>query len=166
MGYNDSGVKIQQNKADFLKLKILMAKKFLPFIFLANVLLITNWLIGVEQFFMDIKEQLLQEIESSTDVILAETLDFLRFIKTKTRSEEASLDSLPKDNCTDESSHFPSKERTTKPEKKEAMPIFKGSKAEDLLKFAGTWQGNDFGECLQLVYETRYQKVFEQSDSL
>lgn len=160
MGYNDSGVTTRQNKADFFKLKILTAKKFLPFIFLANVLLITNWLIGVEQFFMDIKEQLLQEIESSTEVILAETLDFLRFIKTKTRSEEAPLDSSPKDNRTDESSHSPSQEITTKPETKEATPIFKGSKAEDLLQFAGTWQGNDFEECLQLVYETRSQAEF------
>lgn len=109
---------------------------------------------------MDIKEQLLQEIESSTDVVLAETLDFLRFIKKKTRSEEAPLDSSSKDDRTDESSHSPSQERKTKPETKEATPILKGSKAEDLLQFAGTWQGNDFEECLQLVYKTRSQAEF------
>lgn len=32
---------------------------------------------------MTIKELLLQEIESSSDTILTETLDFLRFLKTK-----------------------------------------------------------------------------------
>ncbi|BAZ23077.1 hypothetical protein NIES4073_39650 [Kalymmatonema gypsitolerans NIES-4073] len=32
---------------------------------------------------MTIKQQLLQEIESTPDTILAETLDFLRFLKTK-----------------------------------------------------------------------------------
>jgi hypothetical protein len=32
---------------------------------------------------MTIKEQLLQEIESTPDNILAEILDFLRFLKTK-----------------------------------------------------------------------------------
>jgi hypothetical protein len=32
---------------------------------------------------MSIKEKLLQEIESSSDSLLEETLDFLRFLKTK-----------------------------------------------------------------------------------
>lgn len=32
---------------------------------------------------MTVKELLLQEIESSTDSLLEETLDFLRFLKTK-----------------------------------------------------------------------------------
>ncbi|WP_442942638.1 hypothetical protein [Nostoc sp.] len=48
----------------------------------------------------------------------------------------------------------------TKPEIQEATPILRGSKAEDLLKFAGTWQGDDFEECLQLVYETRSPSEF------
>jgi hypothetical protein len=109
---------------------------------------------------MDIKQQLLQEIESSPDVLLAETLDFLRFIKTKTRSEEVPLDSSPKDNTTDNSSYSLPQNSKTKLEIKEATPIIRGSKAEDLLKFAGTWQGNDFEECLQLVYKTRSQAEF------
>jgi predicted amidophosphoribosyltransferase len=29
------------------------------------------------------------------------------------------------------------------------------STAESLLKYAGTWEGDDFEECLQLVYDTR-----------
>ncbi|QLE58361.1 hypothetical protein [Nostoc sp. TCL26-01] len=33
-------------------------------------------------------------------------------------------------------------------------PIKRGSKAVDLLKFAGTWQGDDLEECLQFVRET------------
>jgi hypothetical protein len=37
---------------------------------------------------MNIKELLLQEIESSSDVLLAETLDFLRFLKTKPTTKE------------------------------------------------------------------------------
>lgn len=39
-------------------------------------------------------------------------------------------------------------------------PILRGSKAKDLLQFAGTWQGDDFEECLQLVYDTRSQTEF------
>ncbi|WP_041741308.1 hypothetical protein [Calothrix sp. PCC 6303] len=107
---------------------------------------------------MDIKKQLLQEIESSPDIVLAETLDFLRFLKTKTRSEEAPRDSSTKDDIADGDSHSLTPESKT--EIKEATPILRGSKAEDLLKFAGTWQGNDFEECLQLVYETRSQAEF------
>ncbi|MBD2523416.1 hypothetical protein [Nostoc sp. FACHB-133] len=102
---------------------------------------------------MNIKEILLQEIESSSDVLLAETLDFLRFLKTKPTTKEISLD-LSTEKNDDTSSH------QTKPEIQEATPIIRGSKAEDLLKFAGTWQGDDFEECLQLVYETRSSAEF------
>jgi hypothetical protein len=41
---------------------------------------------------MTIKELLLAEIESSPDIFLAETLDFLHFLKTKPESERVSLD--------------------------------------------------------------------------
>ncbi|NJL64518.1 MAG: hypothetical protein HC903_25205 [Methylacidiphilales bacterium] len=101
---------------------------------------------------MTIKELLLQEIESSPDVILAETLDFLRFLKTKPISEGVSINhSTEKDDTSS---------RKTKLEVGEAIPIIRGSKAEDLLKFAGTWQGDDFEECLQLVYENRSRSEF------
>jgi hypothetical protein len=39
-------------------------------------------------------------------------------------------------------------------------PIKRGSKAVDLLKFAGTWQGNDLEECLHFVHETRSKTHF------
>jgi hypothetical protein len=39
-------------------------------------------------------------------------------------------------------------------------PIKRGTKAGDLLKFAGTWQGNDLEECLQSVHETRSKVQF------
>jgi hypothetical protein len=102
---------------------------------------------------MNIKELLLQEIESSSDVLLAQTLDFLRFLKTKPTTEEISVDpSTEKNNDTSN--------QKMKPEIQEATPIIRGSKAEDLLKFASTWQGDDFEECLQLVYETRSSAKF------
>ncbi|MEH2117685.1 hypothetical protein [Nostoc sp.] len=102
---------------------------------------------------MNIKELLLQEIESSSDVLLAQTLDFLRFLKTKPTTKEISLD-LSTEKNNDASN------QKTKPEIQEATPIIKGSKAEDLLKLAGTWQGDDFEECLQLVYQTRSPAEF------
>lgn len=39
-------------------------------------------------------------------------------------------------------------------------PIKRGTKAGELLKFAGTWQGNDLEDCLRLVKETRSQAQF------
>lgn len=39
-------------------------------------------------------------------------------------------------------------------------PIKLGSKAGDLLQFAGTWQGNDLEDCLHLVKETRSKTQF------
>ncbi|MEH1781067.1 MAG: hypothetical protein V7K67_19670 [Nostoc sp.] len=102
---------------------------------------------------MNIKEVLLQEIESSSDVLLAQTLDFLRFLKTKPTTEEKSVDL-----STEKNAH--TSNHQTKAEIQEATPIVRGSKAEDLLKFAGTWQGDDFEECLELVYQTRSQAEF------
>ena len=102
---------------------------------------------------MNIKELLLQEIELSSDVLLAQTLDFLRFLKTKPTTEEISLNL-----STEKNDHTSSHQ--TKPEIQEATPILRGSKAENLLKFAGTWQGDDFEECLQVVYETRSPAEF------
>ncbi len=110
---------------------------------------------------MNIKKQLLQEIESSSDVLLAETLNFLRFLKTKPTLEELPLDpSTKKDDTSNGDSESLPEESKTQPEVQEATPIIRGSKAEDLLKFAGTWQGDDFEECLQLVYQTRSQAEF------
>ncbi|MBD2771108.1 hypothetical protein [Iningainema tapete] len=39
-------------------------------------------------------------------------------------------------------------------------PIKRGTKAGDLLKFAGTWQGNDLEDCLREVKETRSKAQF------
>ena len=36
----------------------------------------------------------------------------------------------------------------------------KESSTQDLLKFAGTWQGDDLEECLEAVYQTRGEATF------
>ena len=76
------------------------------------------------------KEQLLIAIESTPEPILAQILDYLEYLKTKpTRfAIQSRTISIP-----------------------DGEPILRGSKAKDLLKFAGTWQGEDFEECLQQV---------------
>lgn len=35
------------------------------------------------------------------------------------------------------------------------------STAQSLLKYAGTWEGDDLEECLRLVYENRSEVAFE-----
>jgi hypothetical protein len=39
-------------------------------------------------------------------------------------------------------------------------PVLRGSTVADLMPFVGTWQGDDFEECLQAVYETRSPAEF------
>ncbi len=84
---------------------------------------------------MTIKEQLLQEIESTPDTLLAETLDFLRFLKTKQDLE--------------------------KPEAAESQQPYRPASGRSILKHAGTWAGDDLEECPQQVYATRGKAKFE-----
>lgn len=77
------------------------------------------------------KELLVQEIDSLPPELLTEALDFIRFIKA---------------------SHL---QRQLKAETTLSKDTLKGSTAEDLLEFAGSWSGDDIRECLQLVHNTR-----------
>jgi hypothetical protein len=86
-----------------------------------------------------IKEKLLNAIESTPEPILEQILDYLEYLKTRSPNPTNPISQVP---IQDE------------------KPILRGAKAEDLLKFAGTWQGDDFEECLQLVYHTRSQAEF------
>jgi len=86
-----------------------------------------------------IKDKLHIAIESTPEPILEQVLDYLEYLKTRaTSSTSQSSEVLIQD----------------------GEPILRGSKAQDLLKFAGTWQGEDFEECLELVYKTRSQAEF------
>ncbi|WP_310410929.1 hypothetical protein [Chamaesiphon sp. OTE_8_metabat_110] len=74
---------------------------------------------------MKIKEQLLQELNSTPDRLLVETLNFLQFIKAK-----------------------------------EELTFSTGASLLVHLKTIGTWQGNDFDECLQDISDTRLPAEF------
>jgi hypothetical protein len=81
---------------------------------------------------MTIKELLFQEIESSSDSILTETLDFLRFLKTK--------------------------EAQTQPISEVADAVIHttvnstGRSLLEHLKRIGEWSGDDLQECLELSF--------------
>jgi predicted hydrocarbon binding protein len=86
--------------------------------------------IGINK--MTIKEQLWQEIESSSDELLSETLDFLKYLKTK---------------------------KIIKPESKPLVTSI-GKSLLKHLKTLDNWQGDDFEECYQAIQETRSQAKF------
>ncbi|WP_414545042.1 DUF2281 domain-containing protein [Nostoc sp. CCY0012] len=103
---------------------------------------------------MTIKKRLFQEIESSPDSLLEETLDFLRFLKTKQEADKKDTpvspvkledtQQLPESNST-ENSQLP----------------YRPASGRSILRHAGTWEGDDFQECLQSVYATRGKAKFD-----
>ena len=87
---------------------------------------------------MTIKEQLLQEIQSSSDNLLEQTLDFLRFLKTKEK-ENVKID-------------------------EEKLISSTGKNLVEHLKEIGAWSGDDLEECLKTVKETRIRARFDPSN--
>ena len=80
---------------------------------------------------MTTKELLIQEIETLPPELFAQALDLIRAIKTSHTEKEL-------------------QEHT-----QSSKDDFHGSTAQDLLEFAGTWEGDDIRECLRLVHDTR-----------
>jgi hypothetical protein len=79
---------------------------------------------------MTTKELLMQEIENLPPELLTEALNLIREIKASHTVKQSNTNNL------------------------------RGSTAEDLLEFAGTWSGDDIKECLQLVHDTRLPLEF------
>ncbi|MHC0068233.1 DUF2281 domain-containing protein [Nostoc sp. UIC 10890] len=90
---------------------------------------------------MTIKELLLIEIESTSDTILTETLDFLRFLKTKETQTQ------PVSSVADSADQTPVNST--------------GRSLLEHLKTIGKWEGDDLQECLELVYATRGKAKFD-----
>lgn len=85
---------------------------------------------------MTIKEQLFQEIESTPENILEETLNFLRFLKNKHTSERDVNRSI----------------QST------------GRSLLAYLQSNNGWDGDDFEECLESIYKTRTKVKFDYSN--
>ncbi|BAU12541.1 unknown protein [Leptolyngbya sp. NIES-3755] len=117
---------------------------------------------------MTYRDILLQEIETASDEVLAEAIDFIRFLKTKSVAQaspdQASSD--PAENSNLEQVNDPKAAFSTfladvkQLPLRRAAPLRQETKGEDLSKFVGTWQGNDLEDCLRLVQETRSQSEF------
>jgi len=102
---------------------------------------------------MTVKELLLQKIESSTDSLLEETLDFLRFLKTN--KDKQSPEIKPE---TDGINSQPQPE--VHPTDSSELP-YRPASGRSILRHAGTWTGDDFHERLQSVYATRGKAKFD-----
>jgi|GEM_PF-6432746 len=62
---------------------------------------------------------------TTPDDILEQTLDYLEYLKSKQSGSDTPVMA------------------------QDSKPILRGSRAKDLLKFAGTWQGDDGEDCLR-----------------
>ncbi|PZO09948.1 MAG: hypothetical protein DCF25_21200 [Leptolyngbya foveolarum] len=90
----------------------------------------------------DIRQKLHQQIDQLPSDFLLLAVEFLEFLKSRNSSGKTS--SAPSSMLEAEANE----------------PILTGSTGSDLLRFAGTWQGDDFEECLEAAYETRSPAEF------
>ncbi|MEO0456145.1 MAG: hypothetical protein AAF152_06115 [Cyanobacteria bacterium P01_A01_bin.114] len=81
--------------------------------------------------------------------------DLLAFLVLRTQQSGTEQPSAPEIETASEPSLIDSNESEV---------VLRDSTAADLLEVAGTWEGDDFEECLQLVYNTRSQVKFVQYD--
>jgi len=93
----------------------------------------------------EIRQQITQSLEDISPEYLALVADFVEFLRYK----QLHTTTIPQDE--------PSPATLDKPEIiiSNSSPSLRGSTAKDLLEFAGTWEGDDIRECLQLVHDSR-----------
>jgi hypothetical protein len=106
---------------------------------------------------MTLKNTLLQELESVPESLLAEALNFIRFLKTQQTVQPESSQILVPDQ-----SAAQSLAPQTLPHPKPILP-YRPASGRSLLRHVGTWQGDDFETCLQSVYATRSKAKFDDS---
>ena len=95
---------------------------------------------------VSVKEQLRQEIEQTPDEILAIALEFLLFLKSRS---------------SDSPTIKPTAEELEQFSQTSGLP-YRPASGKSLLDYQGGWAGDDFEECLQLVYDSRSQvKIYE-----
>jgi hypothetical protein len=107
---------------------------------------------------MTIKERLLQEIESSPEPLLEETLDFLRFLKTQ--RAEGKKDTQPPHIQLETAGSETLNQPQENPIDSSQLP-YRQASGRSILRHAGTWAGDDFDKCLQSVYATRGKAKFD-----
>ena len=91
---------------------------------------------------VETRRKIHQQVDQIPEESLSLVSEFLEFLRLKGgQTPETSEQSVMADDETGE-------------------PVLRGSTVADLMPFVGTWQGGDFEECLQAVYETRSPAEF------
>ena len=102
---------------------------------------------------MTTKELLIQEIETLPPELFAEALDLIRAIKTSHTEKE--LETVHEEPIASSDSIVFGKEKEL---------TYRPASGRSILQHAGTWQGDDFEECLQSVYATRGKAKFDEEN--
>ncbi|KYC37807.1 hypothetical protein WA1_04660 [Scytonema hofmannii PCC 7110] len=103
---------------------------------------------------MTSKELLIQEIETLPPELVSEALDLIRSLTvnyTKNKLEPVQQEFIP---VTDSTETAGDKEQLT----------YRPASGRSILRHAGTWEGDDFEECLQSVYATRGKAKFDDEN--
>lgn len=90
----------------------------------------------------DIRQQLHRQIDQIPSDLLIVAAEFLAFLKSRSADDTSPIASF------------------SVAEAASGEPVLTGSTGADLLQFAGTWQGDDLEDCLEVVYETRSPAEF------
>ncbi|WP_414620542.1 DUF2281 domain-containing protein [Calothrix sp. CCY 0018] len=102
---------------------------------------------------MTTKELLIQEIETLPPELFAEALNLIRGIKTSYTEKEfkiAQQEAVSSSDSIDSGN--------------EEQLTYRAASGRSILRHAGTWQGDDFEECLQSVYATRGKAKFDEEN--
>lgn len=94
---------------------------------------------------LEIRQQIIQSLENISPESLALVADFIELLKYKQRQATTDTKSNSSETSPVETTNTPTA----------SSPTLPGTTLDDLLNFAGTWEGDDIRECLQLVHETR-----------
>ncbi|WP_375498367.1 DUF2281 domain-containing protein [uncultured Nostoc sp.] len=105
---------------------------------------------------MTSKELLIQEIENLPPELLTEVLDLIRSIKVNYTKKELEPGKLETISLSDY--------RETSSDKDKEQLTYRPASGRSILRHAGTWEGNDFEECLQAVYGTRGKAKFDDEN--
>ena len=91
---------------------------------------------------LEIRQKLHEQIDQLPSDLLIVAAEFLAFLKSRSADDTSLLAS------------------SSVAEAASGEAVLTGSTGADLLQFAGTWQGDDLEDCLEIVYETRSPAEF------
>ena len=99
------------------------------------------------------KELLIQEIETLPPELFTEALNLIRGIKSSHTEKELEITQQEAVSSIDYTDS-----------KNEEQLTYRPASGRSILRHAGTWQGDDFSECLQSVYATRGKAKFDEEN--